>query len=157
MPTDGILRRSTQDVVASRFRPHGLVEIVFEGDILLYECRGPFNKELVESLAVAQMDILQAAAPRGPWVSICLLCDSAVASPEAFARYSELMHSPKPAQFIPIATAFSVASEVEGGRLMLPLYTAIYADIGRPFQCFEQLDHAKAWARSLIAAANAGK
>jgi hypothetical protein len=155
MPHDGIFRRSTRDVVSSRFQPHGLVDIAFVGDILLYECRGPFNKELVESLAVAQLEILQAANHQGPWVSICLMRNSAVGSPEAFARYSELMHAAKPAQFIPIATAFSVAPEVEGGRLMMPRYAAIYTDIGRPFRIFEQLDEATAWARALIAAANA--
>lgn len=155
MSPNGIVRRSTQDVTSSRFQPHGLVEITFEGDILLYECRGPFNKELVESLAVAQLEILQAANHHGPWVSICLMRNSAVGSPEAFARYSELMHTAKPAQFIPIATAFSVAPEVEGGRLMMPRYAAIYTDIGRPFKIFEQLDEATAWARALIAAANA--
>ena len=40
---------------------------------------------------------------------------------------------------------------------LLPLYAAIFADIGRPFRCFEQLDEAKAWARTLIAAANASQ
>lgn len=97
MAQDAPIHKSTADVVLSRFAPHGRVEMRFEGDILYYDATGPFNKELVESLAVAQRDLLTTANHHGPWVSLSIMRGSLMASPEAFARYSELMHSPRPA------------------------------------------------------------
>lgn len=148
-----ILRTSTNAVKASRFAPHGLVEISFVGDILLYTATGPFNLELVESLAVAQTEILTAADPHGPWVSVSWMRNSLLASPEAFAQYATMMHAPKPAQFTPLASAYVVAPEVEGRALMLPKYAAIHTSCGRLFQSFEQLDEALAWAQALITTA----
>lgn len=155
MPQDAPIHKSTNDVVASRFAPHGRVEMWFEGDILFYDATGPFNKELVDSLAVAQGDILNAANHQGPWVSVSVMRVSLLASPDAFARYSEIMHIPRPAQFTPLASAYVVAPDVEGRSLMLPMYADIHISSGRIFQSFEQLDDALAWARGLIAAEKA--
>lgn len=148
-------RISTNEVKASRFAPHGVVEISFVGDILLYTATGPFNKELVESLAVAQMEILTAAGHRNPWVSVTLMRNSLLASPEAFAQYSAMMHAAKPAHCRPLASAYVVAPDVEGRTLMLPKYAAIHTSCGRLFQSFDHLDEAMAWAQSLITAENA--
>ena len=54
MNAHSILKISTNDVASSRFAAHGLVEIYFQDDILVYECFGPFNKELVDAKAWAQ-------------------------------------------------------------------------------------------------------
>ncbi len=144
------IHTSTDDVVQSRFAPHGRVEMRFEGDILFYEATGPFNRELVDSLAIAQRDILTTATPQRPWVSVSIMRRSMLASPDAFARYSEMMHTPRPAQFTPLASAYVVAPDVEGRSLMLPKYEAIHIASGRIFQSFTQLDDALVWARSLI-------
>lgn len=157
MPPERIFTRSTNDVITSRFAPHGLVEIAFDGDILLYKATGPFNKELVESLAVAQMDVLTVADHRGPWVSVSLMLGSMLASPEAFARYSDMMHAAKSAQFTPLASAYVVAHDVEGRALMLSKYAAIHTSSGRLFRSFDQLDDALAWAHDLIDADKAKK
>jgi hypothetical protein len=150
MPPEHILRTSTNEVKASRFAPHGLVEISFDGDILLYTATGPFNKELVESLAVAQAEILNAANHLGPWVSVSLMRNSLLASPEAFAQYADMMHTARSAQFTPLASAYVVAPDVEGRALMLPKYAAIHTSSGRLFKSFDQLDDALAWAHVLI-------
>lgn len=144
------IHTSTDDVVQSRFAPHGRVNMRFEDDILFYDATGPFNIELVESLAVAQKDILIAANPQGPWVSVSTMRGSMLASPDAFARYSEIMQTQRPAECTPLASAYVVAPDVEGRSLMLPKYEAIHIASGRVFQSFTQLDDALAWARSLI-------
>ena len=146
------LKTSTNAVQASRFAPHGLVEISFVGDILLYTATGPFNKELVDSLAVAQTEILTAADHPGPWVSVSLMRNSLLASPEAFAQYNAMMHAAKPARCIPLASAYVVAPDVEGRTLMLPKYAAIHTSSGRLFRSFDHLDDALAWAQTLITA-----
>lgn len=155
MPHDTPIQISTVDVVCSRFAPHGRVEMRFEGDILYYDATGPFNKELVESLAVAQREILTTANHQGPWVSLSIMRGSLLASPDAFARYTEMMHSPRPAQFTPLASAYVVAPDVEGRLLMLPKYAEIHTSTGRIFKSFEQLGNALAWAQSLVDAAKA--
>jgi hypothetical protein len=62
-------------------------------------------------------------------------------------RYAELMHLPKPAELTPIATAFVMGPDVEGGKLMAPHFGKIYAAIHRPFQVFQTEAEARAWAQ----------
>lgn len=150
LPPNDPIRSSTDDVVQSRFAPHGRVTMRFEGDILFYDATGPFNIELVDSLAIAQRDILTTANHQGPWVSVSIMRNSLLASPDAFARYAAMMHAPRPPEFTPLASAYVVGPAVEGRSLMLPKYEAIHIASGRIFQSFEQLDDALAWARSLI-------
>lgn len=150
MSIDRNFRKSTDEVTPSMFAAHGRVEMFFEGDILQYEACGPFNKELFESLAVAQLDFLKTANHQGPWASICLVQRSGLTSPEGFLCYEEMIRAPKPDQFTPLATAFVVPPGVEGGSLMLPRVTAIFARVGRPFKGFDNMSSAKDWANSLI-------
>ena len=142
------LKHSTDQVAATPFRPHGSVQMWMEGDFLYYESTGPFNVELVDSLAVAQMDLLRTTNYQGPWASICTILNSAMAPPDALARYEALMRKPKPAGKTPGATAFVVAPGVEGAKLMLPKFAAIYEGIQRPFQSFERMEDARAWAQA---------
>lgn len=148
------LRSSTNQVPTGQFKAHGQVDIRMEGDLLHYIATGPFNKELLDCLAVAQLSFLQAAQPTGAWVSICTMQESAVTSPEGLARYNEIMRTPKPAGLTPVATAFVIGPEVEGGKLMAPHYAKIYAAIGRPFQTFSTMAEAQTWAQDMIDWAN---
>ncbi len=138
------------------FTAHGIVEISMDGPLMHYQCRGPFNRELVDVLAVAQRDYLQTTRPQGIWVSICTMVESAMTSPEGLARYADVMATPKPDNMVPIATAFVIAPNVEGSRIMAPLYAKIYSDIGRPFCLFETLPEAQEWAQAMIDKARTG-
>jgi hypothetical protein len=149
------LKHSTDHVAATPFRPHGSVQMWMEGDFLLYESTGPFNVELVDSLAVAQMDMLRTTNYQGPWASICTVLNSAMASPETLARYEKLMRKPKPPGKMPVATAFVLSPTVEGANLMVPTFTKIYDSIPRPFKCFARMEDAKAWAHEQMAQARA--
>ncbi len=155
MTPDKPLKSSTTQVKATQFRPHGRVDIWMDGQLQHYEATGPFNKELVDCLAIAQLNSLQTLQPTGPWVSICTIVESALATPDGLARYAELMRTPKPAELTPVATAFVIGPEVEGGTIMAPLFAKIYADIGRPFKTFETLAEAQRWARTLTQVASA--
>ncbi len=142
---------STRKVQTQQFQPHGQVEGWMEGDLLLYIANGPFNKELVDCLAITQSEFLQSMQPSGPWASICTILDSAIGGPDTLARYAQMMCAPKPAGLAPIATAFVMAPDVEGARLMAPHFAKIYADIPRHFQIFETMAQARAWAQAMIA------
>lgn len=152
MVPDDTKRRSTTEVNALPFTAHGKVDIWAEDDLHLYEATGPFNKELVDGLALAQAGFLQQLQPAAPWVSICIVRSSALSTPEGMQRYGELIRQ-APAHLTPVATAFVIGPDIEGGRLMAPRFTRIFEEAGRPFATFETLDEARRWARSRLAAA----
>lgn len=148
------LHSSTNQVPAGQFKAHGQIDMRMDGDLLHYVATGPFNKELMDCLAVAQSTFLQTLQPTNAWGSICTLRESAVTGPETLARYSEIMRSPKPAGLTPVATAFVIGPEVEGGKLMAPHYAKIFAEIGRPFRTFSTMAEAQTWAQSMVDLAN---
>ena len=154
MTSDKSLMGSTTQVTATRFRAHGRVDMWMEDHTLYYEATGPFNEEVFDLLAVAQTGFLKTLDLSNPWASICTIRHSAMSTPGGIQRYTKLMQSPKPAQFVPVATAFVVGPEIEGGRIMSPHFARIYASIKRPFQTFETLAQAQSWTQSMIAAAN---
>lgn len=149
MTSDKPLKSSTAQLKVTKFAPHGRVDIWMDGNILHYESTGPFNKELADSLAVAQSNFLRALKPTGRWASICTVKESALATPDALQRYAELIHQAPP-EFTPVATAYVIALDVEGGQLMAPHFAKVFADAGRPFQSFGTLAEAQAWVQAMI-------
>lgn len=149
MTSDTSPKSSTTQVKVTPFAPHGQVDMWMDGDLLHYESTGPFNKELADCLAVAQSNFLQALQPSGPWVSICTVRKSALATPDGLQRYAELIRQAPP-QFTPVATAYVIGPEVEGGQFMAPHFAKIFADASRPFQTFATMAEAQRWARAMI-------
>jgi hypothetical protein len=151
---DKPLMASTSLIAGTRFKAHGRIDMRMQDNFLHYDATGPFNEEVFELLAVAQANFLNTLTLSGPWASIVTLCNSAMTTPGGVQRYTELMQSPKPADLLPVATAFVIAPEIEGGRLMTAHFARIYASINRPYRAFETLDPAQAWAESMVAAAS---
>lgn len=135
------------------FSPHGEIALWFDDQILYYEVIGPLNTEVIECLALAQMEFLQQFEPPGPWGSIAVGKISAMMGPECLARYEAMMSSPKPAGKTPVATAFVMGPDVDGYRLMAPLFAKIYAAIQRPFRVAETLEEGRQWVFAQIAQA----
>lgn len=154
MTSDKPLKNSTAQVKGTPFAPHGQVDIWMDGNLHHYEATGPFNKELVDCLAVAQSDFLQALKPAAPWVSICTVKTSALATPDGLQRYAELIRKTPP-DLIPAATAYVIGPDVEGGQFMAAHFAKIFADAGRPFQTFATMAEAQSWARAMIDKASA--
>lgn len=145
-------RSSTAQVKTSRFTPHGNVDMWMDGQLMHYEARGPFNLELVNCLAIAQRDYLLAARPRGVWASVCTVLENAMGSPDGMARYGEVIAA-TPDDLKPVATAFVMAPGLEGGPIMAPMFAKAYANIGRPFKMFSNMEQACEWANAMIAQA----
>jgi hypothetical protein len=124
-----------------------------EDDVLHYEATGPFNEEVFDLLAVAQLAFLKTLALANPWASICTLRLSAMSTPGGIQRYTEIMQSPKPPSFEPVATAFVVGPEIEGRKIMVPHFERVYTLINRPFQIFETMAQAQQWVHAKIQAA----
>ena len=146
-----VLRASQFHTTA--FSPHGEITLWFDDQILYYEVIGPLNTEVIEGLARAQTEFLHQFSPVGPWGSIAVCKVSAVLGPACLARYEAMMSSPKPAGKTPVATAFVMGPDVDGYRLMAPLYARIYARIQRPFCAVETLEEGRAWVFAQIAQA----
>ena len=146
-----VLRTSQFHTTA--FSPHGEIALWFEDQIVYYEVTGPLNTEVIECLAIAQMEFLKQLEPRGPWGSMAIFKHSAMVGPQGLARYEAMMSTPKPAGKTPVATAFIVGPDVEGHRLMPPLFAKIYARIERPFRTVDTVEEGRAWLLQRIAQA----
>jgi len=156
MTRDAPLVGSTTLIGGTRFRPHGRVDMWMENDVLLYEATGPFNAEVFDCLAVAQMDFLGTLTIAVPWASICTLRNSAMCTPDGIQRYTELMQRPKPAHLEAMATAFVIGPEIEGGKIMQPHFERVYTLIRRPFKICSTMEEAQAWVHAQIQASRAG-
>lgn len=135
------------------FSPHGEVALWHECGIIHYDATGPFNTEAVESLAAAQIEFLKQLNPQPPWGSIAVFKVSAVMGPACLTRYEAMMSAPKPPGMTPVATAFVMGPEVDGHRLMAPLFAKIYRRIGRPFIAVKTLEEGRHWVMERIEAA----
>lgn len=143
----------TSQFQSTAFSPHGEVALWFEDQILYYDVTGPLNTEVIECLALAQTEFLKQVEPHGHWGSIAVCKISAVMGPECLARYGAMMAAPKPVGKTPVATAFVMGPDVDGYRLMAPLFAKIYAGIQRPFRTVETLEEGRQWVCAQIAQA----
>lgn len=143
----------TSQFQATAFSPHGEIALWFDNQILYYEATGPLNTEVIECLAIAQMEFLKQLDPQGPWGSMAIFKNSAMVGPQCLARYEAMMSSPKPAGKTPVATAFAIGNDVEGHRLMPPLFAKIYATIQRPFCTVKTVEEGRTWLLQHIAQA----
>ena len=150
MAAEKFTKISTKEVATTGFAPHGVVDISMEGDVLRYECTGPFNRELLDAMAVAQMAFLTNLKHPGRWASMAICLESVMSSPDGISRYAELMQTKLPPELTAVATAFVIEPGVEGGSIMRPHFTKIYAQIGRPFKIFSNLNEASQWAQAMV-------
>ncbi len=150
MATERPFTNSTNQVHVSRFAAHGLIEIAMEGDILYYVATGPFNEEVFDRFAIAQASYLATLKHPTPWVSVATFVDCALFTPEAIARYTAVMQTPKSGCQAPVATAFVIGPDVEGGRIMASHFRKIYDSIARPFTIVSTLQEAQTWAQSML-------
>ncbi len=150
MEKDKLMKVSTKEFAITGFAPHGVIEIFMEGDVLHYECTGPFNREAFDAMAVAQMAFLANLRHPGPWASIAVGRESVMSSPDGIQHYAELMHTKLPPDLTAVATAFVMGPDVEGGAIMGPYFAKIYAEIGRPFKVFTTLEEALQWAQGMV-------
>lgn len=143
----------TSQFHTTAFSPHGEIVLWFDDQILYYEVTGPLNTEVIECLALAQLEFLKQFEPPAVWGSMAVCKISAMMGPQCLARYEAMMSTSKPGGKVPVATAFVMGPDVDGHRLMAPLFAKIYAGIQRPYCVVETLDKGRAWLYQQIAQA----
>jgi hypothetical protein len=147
-----INQHSTSEVAAGPFRPHGHIDVWLEDDMVYYEATGPFNVELINALAATQKNFFETLTPPQAWASIGVLLGSVMMGLDALARYKEVLAAPKPAAYIPRATAFVIGPDVEGGFIIAPHFRRIFCELQRPMQIFPTASEAVEWVHDVMKA-----
>lgn len=148
------LKASTADLHQGEFRPHGVIQMEVSGNIVQYLARGPFNKELNTAYGeVQRKSVLPAMASKGPWGDVTVFVDSALESPSSLEEYARVLQDQVLRGAAPAATAFVIPDNVEGAKVMGPLYARIYADAGLRFKVFNNQAEALYWVEKTVAEA----
>lgn len=139
--------RDTAEYATGQFRPHGRLELWREGSVIRTVAVGPFNKEAVKAFGAAWADLFSTLPADGHFVEYTTIRGSLIASPDAIAAFRKLLLSNNATGRAPRAVAWVVDAEVEGGRLMLPLFDSLYAEAKRVFRAFALEADAELWLR----------
>lgn len=145
---------SSDDFATGSFKPHGRLELVTDGDIVVYTAVGPFNLEFVQTLSKLRA-ARQSQRPQAKRIAAVHVFEkSMLMAPEALAALAETVHHLSTDPDPPIALAYVVSQDVEGRNIMLPIIRKMYSDVCFPWQSFEDMDSATAWIRSHLVRRN---
>lgn len=126
------------------FRPHGRFKVWMEGQLLITELTGPWNRELVEYWAAQAFQLASTFSAERPYVGITIVHDSILCPADAIdriARAIEVSHS----KLHCIENVIVAADDVDGKELVKSTYHRIGL---RHF--FNNFDSAKMWAEQTI-------
>lgn len=128
------------------FRPHGRFAIRVEGQIVLSDVTGPWNRELVQAWA-AELDPL--VSHLGPHVGIATIHHSMASTPEAMALLGKIVRF-SASQRQCLAHILVVGPDVEGRLLLAPNFLALYEGVVE-YGLHASLDQAVAQAQEILA------
>lgn len=138
---------STEGYAQTQFTVHGRVQVVLQWPWLLNHAEGPFNRELVLALAPLLSAHLPTFHAQGPWVLLAFIRYSALATDEALATFTQLLHRIVAAGVAPRAVAHVTEVDVEGAGLMDEVMQRCFAAAGIPFANFREEGPARDWLR----------
>jgi hypothetical protein len=135
------------------FEAHGSFALRVEGNVLVFEGRGPFNLECSMEFLRAVGSLAQALACTGPWGCISIYHRNALFPLESVALLRENVALAARRMKL-VANCWVVAPTVEGYGLINPVARQAYEGL-TPFEIFETEAPAWAWMhRELHAAAD---
>lgn len=144
------VRLKIEDYASGPFRPHGEMEIWLEGHVVRIKATGPFNTESIQALGKALRALYAEITQPEKLVHLVTIQRSLLASPEVVKTFGDFLATMDAIKQTPVAVAWVVAPEVEGGRLMLPFFAKAYALAGREFRAFENVTEAYAWLQTRL-------
>ena len=130
-PSGGI---RTDQVAQPHFAAHGLVDMRGDGNIVRANVTGPFNAELVIAFANAVNELLASWRPTGPYGWYAIWHGSMMTQPDALAIYERLLVRNRHAFPRACINLFCVPPDVEGRRLMVPLWETLYRRVDYPME-----------------------
>jgi hypothetical protein len=110
----------------------------------------PRNRELVDKWAAEMYVLVTQMHHSGPHVGLAILRGSMLCTPDALVAMRQALGYGT-AKGRCIGNAVVADADVEGRALMLPTYEKLY-DERAPHRFFDDIDSARAWALSLLAA-----
>lgn len=130
------------------FPAHGTANITCTNQIIIANIEGPWNLELIELYRREMKPTIDQLTLKGPWGLIVNIHRSAICPPDAIDLIkqgvkADVTHNRR------ISTCYVIQSDVEGRRLMDPIWRSIYVDI-MPFEIFTTLDEAMSWTRQQL-------
>jgi hypothetical protein len=134
--------------MSGKFRVHGNFNCYIDGQVLVTEVTGPWNKELVEAWAEFTYPIALAASSRGAYVGIAQIHRSMLCPPDALeALRQKVRYASKHLNCI--CNVVVAGHEVEGRDFVEPNFVQIYENVV-PYRFFYELDEALAWSHELL-------
>lgn len=130
------------------FRPHGEFTIRVDGQIIISDVTGPWNKELVETWGRQVYPTAKQLAAVGPNAGIAIVHESMLCPPDALASLKLLVQYS--ATKLNCVSHCIVASRDTAGRdLLESTFARIYEGIVA-YQLFDNFDDALAWTRKQV-------
>ncbi|MEN9864433.1 MAG: hypothetical protein RL748_23 [Pseudomonadota bacterium] len=142
---------NTQNLAQGKFRPHGYVEAIADGNLLRHQAWGPFNDEFITAFSALQEKILPQVLVFPRWGDLVVFHRSALAARSTFDAFAAHMQQRVQQGRAPHATALVMAPEVEGGSIMSALFAKLYQELGLVLQTFDDLVTAEQWIRDQLA------
>lgn len=122
------------------FRPHGRFEIWTEGQLLLTEVTGPWNRELVDHWAQQARKLAITFTPERPYIAITTVLVSMLCPANALERIQQAIDYSK-RELACLANVIVADVSVEGRELVKDSYRRIGLT-----DFFTDLESAKMWA-----------
>lgn len=131
-----------------QFRIHGEFKSHVDGQVVVTEVTGPWNKELVEAWSAFMYPIALEVSARGPYVGVALIRGSMLCPPDALESLRRAAnYAAKHLKCL--CHVVVVGPEVEGRGFVEPSFVQIYRD-NIPYKFFYDIDEAMAWSHELL-------
>jgi hypothetical protein len=134
----------------SAFRPHGRFATHVEGQLMVSEITGPWNKELVEYWGLRCFPEAQRLSANGPYVGIALIRESMLCPQDAMESLRRIVRY-SATRLHCIAHVIVADASVDGRDFLEPVFARVYEGLVA-HAIFYTLDEAKAWSLALLAA-----
>ncbi|MFZ6800700.1 hypothetical protein [Undibacterium sp. Di24W] len=126
------------------FRPHGRFKVWTEGQLLLTEVTGPWNRELIDYWAQQARDLVVVFSTERPYVAITTVYESILCPADAIERIEQAVQHSR-TNLPCLANVIVVAKDVDGRDIVKRTYQRIGLE-----HIFEDFDSAKAWAEHIL-------
>lgn len=127
--------------MTSFFRPHGSYSFEIEGSILIFKCKGPWNKEIVDEIEVARQPFIEELS-KDLWGVLVIPYGEAIHTPESAQKSESLI---KESKFQGRVCTAIMTNHIVDKRTTSELLQRIYIKCGEKPALFTDILKAKKW------------
>jgi len=141
---------STDDYKSKKINSLGRAEFTREGQILICDAVGPFDKDLVQAIAGVEINLFKEIIADGEWADLTIIRKSALASSEAIQTFKAYLKILTENGINSCASALVIEDMVDGAKFMVPLIVKVFEETGTNLKVFNDLEKAKDWIRQQL-------